>query len=240
MHFETYVPARDREQLNERIESIVPVVLRYVYRGRNAWNSTWVTHYYDGCLHDTLKSAKHYAENKRGPGNVFYIEEIPALAFNSFGFAGLVAQINARPPLAQYRTRSVEEKSTLVHLKGEVKQVIAGDIPCILSQHGGLLACQKNVALAIKGVSITKAFASFEPDSPFWAEPQARTNSVLRVWHRQGVYSSDVLADAPLLKYRSVAQGTNYYLGWNTLGGTPASSHSHIIQLAETLSQTEN
>ena len=93
MHLETYVPGNHLAALSEPVEDILPIIIRYVYRGRNAWYSTWTTHYFDGCFHDTVESAKQYAESLRAPGNVFYIEEIPALAFLSSDYCGVVAQI---------------------------------------------------------------------------------------------------------------------------------------------------
>ena len=51
----------------------------YVFQGRNAWHSTWITQYNNGCMHINLDNAKKYAESLRACGSVFYIREIPAL-----------------------------------------------------------------------------------------------------------------------------------------------------------------
>lgn len=49
-------------------------------RGRNAWNSTWVRHYLrQATLYTDVASARTGAEHRRGPGNVFYIFDAPAI-----------------------------------------------------------------------------------------------------------------------------------------------------------------
>lgn len=58
--------------------SAVSVVL--LIRGRNAWHGTWVRHYLrNSTLYTDVESAMAGAESQRGPGNVFYILDIPAL-----------------------------------------------------------------------------------------------------------------------------------------------------------------
>lgn len=59
----------------------VTVVL--LYRGRNAWHSTWVQHYIRKAdLFSSIEDAKLAAEQLRAPGNVFYIKEAPALVLD--------------------------------------------------------------------------------------------------------------------------------------------------------------
>lgn len=55
-------------------------VVAYLHRGRNAWHSTWVRHYFaNSALFPDVSSAQGEAEMMRGQGNVFYIVEVPAI-----------------------------------------------------------------------------------------------------------------------------------------------------------------
>ena len=93
--------------LDIRVGTVVILI-----RGRNAWHSTWVRHYLrNSTLYTDVPSAKLGAESQRGPGNVFYIVEAPALLLrgnlsnvvlcdahpdNPFGhFTGLDATVTA-------------------------------------------------------------------------------------------------------------------------------------------------
>lgn len=52
-------------------------------KGRNAWHSTWIRRYQGShAVHGMLEWAKEDAEAKRGPGNVFYIREMPVLVLD--------------------------------------------------------------------------------------------------------------------------------------------------------------
>lgn len=68
---------------DEKFTECRAVKLFYVIYGRNAWNDTWITRYFDGCMNPTFDTAKKTSEEKRVQGSVFYISEIPALQFIS-------------------------------------------------------------------------------------------------------------------------------------------------------------
>lgn len=83
------------------VESVRPVRLYYAYWGRNAWWSTWITRYNNGCIHTSSESARLFCEPKRVQGTVFYVNYLPALAFLSGKKALLVSEINTVDPLAR-------------------------------------------------------------------------------------------------------------------------------------------
>lgn len=84
---------------DEKFTECRAVKLFYVIYGRNAWNDTWITRYFDGCMNPSMDTAKKTAEQKRVQGSVFYIIEIPALQFISSRFSVLVTEINTPQPL---------------------------------------------------------------------------------------------------------------------------------------------
>lgn len=56
----------------------------FVFKGRNAWHSTWIQNYFiEGSVFDILSDAKDYAENLRGQGTVCYIRELPCLVIKN-------------------------------------------------------------------------------------------------------------------------------------------------------------
>lgn len=67
-------------RLHEILLDVTAVKVALLTRGRNAWHSTWVSHYQgDTAMYTNATSAKKDAETRRGPGNVFYVSEAPAL-----------------------------------------------------------------------------------------------------------------------------------------------------------------
>lgn len=91
------------EDRNCSIEVVSAVVVFYVLRGRNAWHSTWVEHYFPDCMHTSLLSAKKSAEFRRGPGNVFRIIEKPALRIDLPHRSQVITEIACTDPLAEFR-----------------------------------------------------------------------------------------------------------------------------------------
>jgi hypothetical protein len=84
------------------VEKATPVKLYYISYGRNAWNSTWIQRYTQGCMHLSFASASAYAESRRTQGTVFYVRELPALCFTGDGPALFVTEINSKHPLAEF------------------------------------------------------------------------------------------------------------------------------------------
>lgn len=85
-----------------RVEKATPVKLYYISYGRNAWNSTWIQRYAQGCMHLSFASAAAYAEGRRTQGTVFYIRELPALCFTGDGPTFFLTEINSKHPLAEF------------------------------------------------------------------------------------------------------------------------------------------
>lgn len=93
------------------IDKIFESKIFYLFRGRNAWHSTWVTHYFDGCMHDQLPSTKGRAEQRRERGSVFTIREQPALVLQSRHGLVAITEINSACPLSHWIKKYRNEKS---------------------------------------------------------------------------------------------------------------------------------
>lgn len=96
-----------------RVEKATPVKLYYISYGRNAWNSTWVQRYAQGCMHLSFASAAAYAEGRRTQGTVFYIRELPALCFTGEGPTFFITEINTKHPLAGFLADKVSLQGRL-------------------------------------------------------------------------------------------------------------------------------
>jgi hypothetical protein len=100
--------AADDDDLRYMVREVKVVRLYYVTTGRNAWWSTWIKRYSPGCMHSTLDSAKSFCEGRRVHGTVFYVDELPSLAFVAPERSLVVSEINTdkflgRLDLAQLR-----------------------------------------------------------------------------------------------------------------------------------------
>lgn len=94
------------------VRSVAVVKLYYVWTGRNAWWYTWSTKYSKGCFHRTLESAKEFCESRRVQGTVFYIDELPSLAFFAPDRALIVSEINTERFLGTYNVRRLSSITT--------------------------------------------------------------------------------------------------------------------------------
>lgn len=90
------------EDRDSTIEVVSAVLVFYVLRGRNAWHSTWVEHYFADCMHTSFLSAKRNAESRRGPGNVFRVIEKPALRIDLPHRSHVITEIDCADPLAEF------------------------------------------------------------------------------------------------------------------------------------------
>lgn len=86
--------AANSDDLRYMVREVKVVRLFYVTTGRNAWWSTWITRYSPGCMHSTLDSAQSFCEKRRVQGTVFYIDELPSLAFIAPDRALVISEIN--------------------------------------------------------------------------------------------------------------------------------------------------
>ena len=86
------------------IDKISSCFLYYLFAGRNAWYSTWIQRYNEGCMHTSLESAKKWAEIQRVRGTVFYIKQLPTLYIQIFNqnLKVFLTQINTNDPLFHY------------------------------------------------------------------------------------------------------------------------------------------
>lgn len=136
-----------------------PIKIFYLYRGRNAWHSTWVQHYYPGCMTDAISTAKSNAESMRGPGNVFYILDTPALAIESELGSLVITQINTGDPLGGYEPLPM---ASLVE-NGEFKR--------------------RRLPRRLKvGAPLAEIRETFQRGSPYWSVAPAMESDVLVLW----------------------------------------------------------
>ena len=130
---------------------VSPVTLYFVSRGRNARNSKWVEHHWNGCMHASLHEAKTKAETMRTCGSVFEIEEQPAVLIRSLRGVVAVTEIDARTPLR--RCAFLLAKAPLlgseVRLKRRDNQRIGRPAAASASPHKvGARPAPKNIASA--------------------------------------------------------------------------------------------
>ncbi len=145
---------------DEAVQSAESKRIYYLIRGRNAWHSTWVQHYFPGCMSTKLSDAESDAERKRGNGNVFYIKELPALAFQCSKGVFLVTQINTTSPLIGYSPHAVTKGAS----------------------EGRVLAPNAKNCYLRQGSPLELLDLSFEHDSRFWKRAPPPTNSVIRLF----------------------------------------------------------
>ncbi len=174
--------------------------LYYVHDGRNAWHSTWVQRYLDGCMHSSLLSAKKYAESLRVRGSIFFIYEIPALFLESESLVLAVTQINCTDVLSGYSSNTV------------------ANVAASGTQKIGNL--RRNYLT--KGSPIEGVFLSFEPESHFWKNTPPQRDSIIRVLCEGSLRDFEPIGKAALSGYKSISRGSLYLLEW--------SSYEHKIQ----------
>ena len=168
-------------------------LIYYVHTGRNAWHSTWVTQYANGCMHTTFESAKEYAEKRRTRGTVFYIKQLPCLIFRSQNTCVLVTEINNRNPLSGYSPDATTD-----------------DVAYGLNKIEGALNNYLKIGAPINGVAM-----SFLPNSRFWnVRPSPRDSVIILASNNPAMPVEKVPSDS-LLAYKSYSIGGNYYLGWS-------------------------
>jgi len=194
-----------------RLLAMKAVKLYYCYYGRNAWHSTWSQKYTPNCMHFTFNSAKEFAERNRVAGSVFFIQEMPALQMTSAGKNFYITQINIDNPLKEYRLNSLKEDKVV-------------DIT-------------KPKSYFYYGALIEKLMATFDPDSNFWTRCQGE-NSVLPLLGNVNVSPED-LGDEPLMRWKSKARGTGYYLDWNELDSEVSSKAIRDLNSKYTFSRDE-
>lgn len=177
-----------------KVKSAQACLLYYLFHGRNAWHSTWVSQYSNGCMHTTLESAKATAERQRTQGSVFYIEELAAVAFLSARGAVIATQINTPSPLRGYSPHAVG-----AHAAGTVR--VKGSRDCYFE----------------KGAPMLGAALSFNSDSRFWKERPPSRNSVTVVASKDPRIDLKPLPKSKLVSRRSTSYGRDYLLSWREI-----------------------
>lgn len=174
------------------IDHVIETKIFYLIRGRNAWHSTWVTHYFDRCMHDTLATAKARAEELRERGSVFTIREQPALAFRSTVGAVLVTEINTQTPLASWTKDYRREKADF-----RLNQQI----------------CRLEPALSANK-SIKSIIDAFRDPNVFPRVLPYRSNNLFLL---ASLNPSAVIEDRHirLKQWQSTSAGADYFLNWS-------------------------
>jgi len=176
----------DKDLLLEISAGVVYVLIR----GRNAWHSTWVRHYFkNSALYSNNQSARAGAESLRGPGNVFYISETPALLLRGTQRSIVVCDSHSSVPFQDYtgdqqRVRGDEED-----------RWVDGLFP---------------------GVSLWDAYETFSLSSDFWTL-RSRNSYSLKFGETPSDFTFTE-REGLLLSWKSDAQGSQYPLGWIKTG----------------------
>ena len=192
------------------LEAVTPAVLYYVFVGRNAWHSTWVTQYSVGCMHLNVQSAKNHAETRRVQGSVFNIRQIPAIVLWGTGGPVFITQINSKAPFRTYSPEALRTDPPT----GQEKIENALD------------------HYLVKGALMRGAVLSFQWNSRFWEQRQPARNSILFFAATPSPNFAEV---QPLEKSTELSQevsfshGGNYRLGWRKKGISLESSHALAI-----------
>ena len=105
-----------QEDLLYITKTVRAVKIYYAFNGRNAWWSTWITRYADGCMHGAWDSVKSFCEKHRVQGTVFYINELPAVAFCAGNRALVISEINTTKILSQLNFKLLSGLTTLLPL----------------------------------------------------------------------------------------------------------------------------
>jgi hypothetical protein len=177
----------------EPVEKIRLVKTYYLYEGRNAWHSTWVTTYIpQKSLYSSLAEAKQYAEKMRKRGSVFNINLIPSFLIKSKNCNVLVTQINSRKPFSQY-TLLKNNKSSL----------------------NNLLIYKRLKAFLRRGIPLNIAVKTFDPDGVHWLANQLFYNNIIIEYGFQNDVVWDDFGGDECKSFQSYAQGSQYYLGWS-------------------------
>jgi hypothetical protein len=166
----------------------------YAHDGRNAWHSTWVQRYFEGCIHTSLESAKEYCEQRRKSGSVFYLVQLPSLCFAIDSGIYVLVQINTKNPFEHYRALCRFQSDTDPQ----------NDARMLFSQ----------------GSRASDAIQSFAPESAHWIKPPNHDSLILNWRSNSGTPAGDYsalepLTAEPLYKYKSSSRGPSYYLEWS-------------------------
>lgn len=161
-------------------------IVAYLIRGRNAWQSTWVRHWFhDAHLFSDVSSARLGAESLRERGNVFYVRETPAVLLRGPSGGVVLCNPGVDDPFSGFTGFETTPVET------EYGNWIDGIYP---------------------GVSLRDAVSAFDEDSDHWLGSRASERTIRAGAVPADFAFSHRVGD--LQSLRSYAQGVNYLLGW--------------------------
>ena len=88
---------------SERLLEVLPARVAMLSRGRNAWRSNWIETYQgETAMFSNSESARLAAEPLRGPGNVFYVNDAPALVLRGVRVSCVLVDFHPDNPFGRY------------------------------------------------------------------------------------------------------------------------------------------
>ena len=205
--------ASELGKLKQPVKEVRAVKLYYWHRGRNAWWGVWATHYYEGCMHTAIESAKKFIEEKRTQGSVFYIKQLPAILLVTDRLSVAITQINSNLPLCEY---------TYVPNAEKARENWRKDF-------------RAESAVLNLNTPIGSVVESFEPLSSFWLKTPKSKNSVITVCTSRNDDCFESMNDDELLQWGSITFGKDYLLGWSVPkpSGVNQKPVSNLVLLAK-------
>jgi tetratricopeptide (TPR) repeat protein len=116
--------------------NVRPIKLYHVFSGRNAWHSTWIHRYTEGCMHFDLRSARQFAEKKRKQGSKFYIRELPALYFKSEYVSMVITEINTLDTFEDHLFEEININTTLEAVFYHFTPITKNSVIRLIAFHG--------------------------------------------------------------------------------------------------------
>lgn len=192
------------------LEEVRMCSLYYLHNGRNAWHSTWVKQYSEGCMHSDERSAKESVERKRTQGSVFYISQLPALLFRSKSGLLAVTEINTLHPFSGYSANAVSK------LNAPGTNLIDGALDCYI----------------VTGAPMLGVALSFQQNSRFWSRRPPPRNSVIVVGTEETSTVFSSMEHYGSTTFRSYSNGSAYLLGWSNAQRTEDIRPEHAATIA--------
>lgn len=175
----------DADDVLLRIEGCTVSVL---VRGRNAWYSTWVRHWFrNSHFYIDHRAAQVGAEPLRERGNVFYVRDRPAILLQGTSSRIVVFDGFDREPFK--------------HFAGITEDLVSTPVGCYY----------KGV---FPGSTLREAVDAFRPGSGWWAQGHRLANDVQFASVPGGTKLNGLRAK-DLRATTSYPQGSGYYLGWS-------------------------
>lgn len=179
--------------------------LYYLYRGRNAWHSTWVTHYFDGSVSASMWGVRELAEKWRAQGSAFTIREQPALICETDAGLLAVTEINTERPLGNLAQRR--------------------HAPAALEELHGRLSSNRPTTTVEQFASLLRAAAKYS-----WS-PLCSPKALVLIATKTPDLPIDRLRAKNLKSWRSSSAGSGYYLAWSE--GSSQVKSSAILRIVE-------